>query len=134
MENVIAKKSVNALIAEGEIGSAAKFLLDKTGGEVTGVVLEAAKKMMGGLWVGGTAMIQEKSLVFRPNWLNRLIHKAEYTVTIPFEEMTGIDVRFGMGTNIIDIVTGDGKLSIRCFGAQAFAELIQKQKAVATST
>jgi hypothetical protein len=127
VSNVIATKTVNALIPEAEMGFAAKFVLDKTGDAATGAVLEVAKKMMGGLWVGGTVAVQRQELVFRPNWFNRLIHKADYTITIPLPEISQVDVRFGVLTKIVDINTGDGRLTFRCYGAEDFANLILSQ-------
>lgn len=128
MENIAARKAVNALIQEAEIGSAAKFILDKTGTSgASGAVLDVAKKMMGGLWVGGTVTIGQKSLVFRPNWLNRLLHKAEYTVKIPYEKISQVNVRFGFVTRIVDVITGNCKFSFRCYGADAFADVLRKE-------
>ena len=133
MDKVIAKKTVNALIPEAEMGFAAKFILKTTGAKATDVVLKAAKKLMGGLWVGGTAIIQKKKLAFRPNWLNRAVHKADYAVEIPFEEISEINVRFGIATKIIDIITCEGKFSIRCYGAENIANKIREQKYISAS-
>ena len=127
MGNIVATKTVNALIPEAEMGFAAKFILDKAGVSATGPVLEVAKKLMGGLWVGGTVAIEERALVFRPNLLNRLVHKSEYTVTIPFKEIFQVNVRLGFVTKITDVVTADGRFSFRCYGAEAFADLLRKQ-------
>jgi hypothetical protein len=128
MDTPIAQKPVNALIADAEMGFGARFLLSATTHGVTEIVLNGFKRVMGGLWVGGTATLHETKLGFRPNALNQLIHAGDYSVEIPLHEISDIQVRFGFITKIIDIVTPHGKLSIRCFGAEVFANRILTQK------
>jgi hypothetical protein len=127
MDDAIATKVVNALIPEAEMGFAARFIVGMTDALATESVLDAAKKKKGGLWVGGTVIIQQRTLVFRPNWLNRLVHKAEYTVRIPLEEISKVNVRSAPVTKIIDVITREGEFSFRCYGAEAFADLIRRQ-------
>ena len=127
-ETPIAEKSVNALIADAEIGFFAKYLMSATSGDSTERVLEVFKKEMGGLWVGGTAALYEKKLRFRPNAMNQAVHAGDYSLEIPLHEISEIKVRSGLLTNIIDIVTAKGVLSIRCFGAEDFAKMIRDKK------
>ena len=128
MSTEIAKKTVNALITDAEVGFGAKFLVSATGLDVTETVLKGFKKAMGGLWVGGTATLYETKIAFRPNAMNKAVHAGDYSVEIPLDDVSDIQVRFGFVTKIIDIVTADGKLSIRCFGAPDFAAKIREQQ------
>ena len=122
-ENVIAKKLVNALMKDAEVGDRAQRLLGAGGRFGT----NAAKKLMGGLWVGGTAYLTEDAVEFHPNGINRMLHKDpdSMSVILPLRSITSVETRFGIGTQIIDVKTAIGTLSIRCYGAQGFAKKIE---------
>jgi hypothetical protein len=85
------------------------------------------RSMFGGLWVGGTAQLYETKLVFRPNSLNRTAHADDATTEIELDLVTSVRVRGGLLTKIIDIAAGPDGLTIRCFGAEAFADRIREQ-------
>lgn len=128
MDDVITRKAVGALVRDAEVGFAAEYVMGKTAAAVTDVVLRGFKKAMGGLWVGGHATLHETHVVFQPNALNKKVHAEDYTLTIPLMSISDIKVRFGVVTKIIDLVTDHGTLSIRCYGAKAFAETIRQQR------
>ena len=130
MDAQIEKKMVNALVSDAEIGFIAKFAMEMTNTKITETVLKQFKKAMGGLWVGGNAILYEAKLHFQPNAMNRMVHAGDYSLEIPLSEITEVDVCFGMVTKIIDIVTAHGKFSIRCYGANKFANTIRNQVAV----
>ena len=121
-ENVIARKLANALMKVAEIGDRTQSLLGAGGRLGT----NAIKKLMGGLWVGGTAYLTKDAVEFHPNGLNRAIHKdpESLSVVIPLRGITDVETRFGIGTQIIDIKTAIVTLSIRCYGAPGFAKKI----------
>jgi len=127
MDEIIEKKLANALIREAEIGGFGDFLITLAGSSIS-LVTSAAKKILGGLWVGGTTLLYREKVVFKPNLVNNLIHKEEYVVSIPLKRVQSVSVRFGVLTKIIDIKTSEGVLSVRCFGAKAFAEKIDIQR------
>jgi len=85
------------------------------------------RSMFGGLWVGGSAQLYETKLVFRPNSVNRAAHADDATTEIELYAVTDVRVRGGFLTKIIDIATGEDGLTIRCFGAEAFADRIREQ-------
>ncbi|MEL6856997.1 MAG: hypothetical protein AAFO74_01340 [Pseudomonadota bacterium] len=122
-ENVIARKLANALMKDAEIGERTQSLLGPGGRLGT----NAMKKLMGGLWVGGTAYLTEDALEFHPNILNRALHTDpdSLSVVLPLRGITSVETRFGVGTKIIDIKTAIGTLSIRCFGSGGFAKKIE---------
>lgn len=128
--DIVATKPVNALIPGAEISFLAKFLLTSAHASLG---LEAAKKFTGGLWVGGALSVFQHELVFRPNWLNRLFHRNIHGVAIPLMEISDVNVRSVFVTSIIDVVTQEGTLSVRCYGAAEFAEVIRRQAAVERS-
>lgn len=128
MEKVIASKIANALIPEAEMSSTLKTFLDAMGSRSAhSLVLNNMKKRTGGLWVGGTAILHEHDLTFRPNAMNKIAHEDDYTTVIPLADICEVNVRFGFVTKIIDLVTREGKFSIRCWGAEKFAALIRDQ-------
>ena len=128
MSREITSKLANALIADAEMSFGAKFIVSATS-PVTETVVAGFKKAMGGLWVGGKPTLHETKISFRPNALNKAVHEGDYSLEIPLDHVSEIQVRFGFITKIIDIVTAEGKLSIRCFGAPDFADKIREQKA-----
>ena len=122
-KNVIARKLANALMKDAEIGDRTQRLMG-AGGRIG---TSAAKKLMGGLWVGGTAYLTEDAVEFHPNGMNRALHKDpdSLSVVIPLRGITDVETRFGIGTQIIDIKTAIGTLSLRCLGAPGFAKKIE---------
>lgn len=122
-ENVIARKLANALMKDAEIGDRASAVLGAGGRLGT----NAVKKLMGGLWVGGTAYLTEDAVEFHPNGFNRAMHKDadSLSVVLPLRSITAVETRFGVGTKIIDVKTAIGTLSVRCFGAEGFARKIE---------
>ncbi len=127
-DNILDKRMANALFKEAEIGRAANILLG--GGGRAGTAI--AQKMMGGLWVGGTAYLTPDTIEFHPNGLNKAFHKDadSLSVSIPLGEVTAIERRFGIATKIIDIETADGILSIRCYNSATFADAIETARAL----
>lgn len=121
--NVIARKLANALMKDAEIGDRTQMVLGPGGRLGT----NAVKKLMGGLWVGGTAYLTSDAVGFHPNGLNRAMHKDpdSLSVVLPLRSITGVETRFGIATQIIDIKTAIGTLSIRCYGAKGFADKIE---------
>ena len=121
--NVIAKKLVNALMKDAEVNERTQRLLGTGGRLGTGAI----KKLMGGLWVGGTAYLTEDAVEFHPNGLNRALHADpdSLSVVLPLRGITSVETRFGIATQIIDIKTAIGTLSVRCYGASRFAKKIE---------
>ncbi len=126
-DNVIARKLANALMKDAEIGDTTALALGPGGRLGTAAV----KKLMGGLWVGGTVYLTEDAVEFHPNGLNRAVHKDpdSLSVVLPLRGVTSIEMRQGILTPIIDINTAIGTLSVRCFGAKGFAEKIETVRA-----
>lgn len=132
LQSAIDKRLSNALIKDAEPDFEVFFAVSEVlglgagKGAVNSVSL-VAKKLVGGLWVGGTTYLADDAIIFRPNLLNRLVHKQDCSVIIPLHEITKVNKRFGIGTQIIDIGTLKGVLSIRCYWATSFAEAINSQ-------
>lgn len=126
-DNLIARKLANALMKDAEIAEGAQKMLGAGGRLGTAAV----KKLMGGLWVGGTAYLTEDAVEFHPNILNRALHSDPdaMSVVLPLRGITSVETRFGIGTQIIDIKTAIGTLSVRCYGASGFAKKIEAARA-----
>jgi hypothetical protein len=132
-QHIIGKRLCNALIRDAEPDFGAFFAIADLVGLGTAknsvnAVSSLAKKLMGGLWVGGTTYLTKDSIVFRPNFLNRLVHKDDYSVRIPLGEIIDVKKRFGIGTQIIEIKTSKGTLSIRCYWPTSFIEMIDNAR------
>ena len=122
-DDVIDKRMANALFAEAEPGRAARWMLGLEGR----AGLAIAKRLVGGIWVGGNARLRPETLEFHPNRLNRLAHgnADALSIVIPLREIKAVTDRFGVATRIIDIQTQEATLSLRCYRAMAFAQAIE---------
>ncbi len=83
--------------------------------------------MMGGLWIGGTLYLTEECVEFHANTINKAVHKNPTALNafIPLRGIVSVDLRNGVGGQIIDVQTSIGTLSVRCLGAKGFAKKIQ---------
>lgn len=117
-EKPFARKLCNALIPEAEHN----FLRGTT--EYFGV--EVAREFYGGLWVGGTVFLTSRHLKFQPNALNRKLHKGDYSMSIPLNEVTDLAYEFGFFSGIIRVTTRHGAMKFRCFGAKRFLSTIAR--------
>jgi hypothetical protein len=82
------------------------------------------RKLYGGLWVGGHAELCADQLTFSPNEINSEFSGGSLNWCISTRDITDIQVRFGVITNIIVIFRGSQTAKLRCFGARAFARRI----------
>ncbi|MGB3627469.1 MAG: hypothetical protein WA989_16685 [Henriciella sp.] len=124
-QKIIEKKLVNALFKDAAANPGAKRLLSGPGQLGLGLV----KKMMGGMWVGGTAWLTKDSVIFRPNALNRAVHVSADTLEVefPLSDIKAVSWRKGIATSIIDLETEEASLSLRCYGSKAFASAIERE-------
>jgi len=121
--DLIAKKGVNALIPDAEPEA---FLLRKPW--PAGFVLGAFKAFYKGLWVGGTLYLTPSSIEFRPNVLNRFVHKGDTSRVVLLNDVVDVKDRSGFATRIVDVTCRNGPpLTFRCYGAKRFVEQIRAQ-------
>jgi len=128
--DAIEKKTCNALI-ENAKPSFNLYLISLVTGGVGGVVAMSAlfggfKKMLGGLWVGGTTYLTKEKIVFVPNKLNRLLQSNIDYLEIPLSDITSVSKEFGFIAGIIHIGTENGTLKLRCYGSSEFMAKIIK--------
>lgn len=128
MDQLVAVKTANALIPNADLASAARSWVTVIGGGAVEDVVEGFRSLMGGLWVGGKATLYTDRLSFQPNALNRALHDGDYSLEISLSDIEDVCVRWGVLTKIIDVETDAGRLSLRCFGAPAFAKQILLQR------
>jgi hypothetical protein len=124
INDLIAKKLVNVLIPDAEAESFIQVLPQ------TQSVLGEYKAFHKGLWVGGTLLLTTSSLEFRPNGLNRLMHRGDASRGILLKDVVDVKDRFGIATRIVDVLCHKGPpLTFRCYGAKRFVEQIRAQLA-----
>ncbi|MEC7289144.1 MAG: hypothetical protein VXW22_03505 [Pseudomonadota bacterium] len=126
-DNIIAKKLATALLKDAELGDRTSRMVG-AGGRMGA---KASKLVMGGHWVGGTLYLTDNYVEFHPNTLNKAVHKdpESLNVFIPLRGITGVEVRNSVGTQVIDVHTAIGTLSVRCLGASGFAKKINAARA-----
>ena len=126
-DNIIAKKLATALLKDAELGDRTSRMVG-AGGRMGA---KASKLAMGGHWVGGTLYLTDSYVEFHPNTLNKAVHKdpESLNVFIPLRGITGVEVRNSVGTQVIDVHTAIGTLSVRCLGASGFAKKINAARA-----
>lgn len=127
-DQILARKKVSALLDGARMGRLSKMILGLDGQ----ISASLSKKMIGGQWISGTAIIKPGGFEFHPSKLNQPFFKNmdELKIRIAWPELTGISKRFGMVGTIIDLETTADTLSIRCHGADA---LIAKIEAARTA-
>jgi hypothetical protein len=86
----------------------------------------------GGLWVGGTLVVYDDRVQFRPNIANKALQTGKAGFDLPWREVGKISWRSGVLTNIIELQHGQETEAVRCFGAKKLAEQMRSlQKASA---
>lgn len=120
---ILAKKRVSALLDGARMGRLSKMILGWDGR----ISASLSKKMIGGQWINGQAIIRSDGFEFKPSKLNQAFFKnmEELTLLLPWSEITNVDKRFGVVGTIIDLETAADTLSIRCHGADKLIEKIE---------
>lgn len=88
----------------------------------------AARKVAGGLWIGGTAILRERSLQFKPNGLNAGMHEGRTSFVLRLDRLRSVAVRRALVTSIITLEIDDAELptvELRCWDARGFASRIE---------
>lgn len=122
-DNIIARKLATALLKDAELGDRTSRVVG-AGGRMGS---KASKLVMGGHWIGGTLYLTEECVEFHPNSLNKAVYKDPESlgVFIPLRGITGVEVRNSVGSQVLDVHTAIGTLSVRCLGAGGFAKKIE---------
>jgi hypothetical protein len=120
---VIASKPANALIPDATPTRYADLPV--------AVTLATYRMRFGGLWVGGRVTLTTSALVFAANRLNREVQSGTLDLRIPLADISDVAVRWGFVTKIIVVTVPGGAAKFRCFGAQRFAEQIDRARAIA---
>jgi hypothetical protein len=80
----------------------------------------------GGLWVGGRIHLRDGRIWFNANALNRALHTGLGGQGVTLADVVAVEVRPGVLTKIVDVITDDDLLRFRCFRAAATAEAIRR--------
>ena len=128
--DAIEKKTCNAFIENAKPNFNAYLISLVTGGVAGVVAIGAAlgcfKKMLGGLWVGGTTYLTKEKILFTPNKLNKIFQSNIDYLEIPLSDITSVSKESGFITGIIRIDTANGTLKLRCYGSSEFMDKIIK--------
>ena len=131
-EMSIEKKVCNALIENANPNFNFYLISFVTSGVVgaigMGAIMGSFKKMMGGLWVGGTTYLTKEKIIFTPNKLNKMLQSNIDHLEIPLLDIVSIKKEFGVVTGIVRLETENGILKLRCYGASKFMEKIVKTR------
>jgi len=116
----ITKKGINYFSSSAQVTKWLNLRLDRK------IVSETSKKLMGGLWVGGTCELHTDRLLVYGNKLNRSIHEDLETLEIPLNAIDGVSLDKKITTDIIVIQFGGTEVNFRCFGADKFMRTINE--------
>jgi hypothetical protein len=116
MRELLIDKLCNALLPD----AASSGLLPAM---VAGTV-EAARKHLGGLWVGGRVKASSEAITFTPNSMNAAIHTKLDAVRIPLSSVRTVRREFGWLTGIVVVEHAQGEFRFRCFGARNVARVL----------
>ena len=104
------------------------FLVDaKPKGLVSALGLYEAQRYQeshGGIWVGGRVWLTTTFLIFGPNALNRGAHESELEIVLPLASVEQVDFERAFFTSIVNARSEFGTLRFRCYGARAFADVV----------
>ncbi len=114
-DNVIVEKSVSALLDDVKMARLSKLMLGMDG-QISAAL---SKKLVGGTWMQGKVFLTREALIFHPSRLNGPFVKNfdELKFELPLVEIETVRERLGMVGPMLDLVTADETLTIRCLGA-----------------
>ena len=124
-DRVIAEKTANFLVADAEARAG-------VADAAVELVLAAYKRLYGGLWVGGRAVLTDQAVTLSANALNRAAHEDDLApLAVPLAELRSVAVLPGFITKIIALETAEHTVKLRCFGARSFADKIRAAAGIA---
>jgi hypothetical protein len=124
----IAKKAGNAFFTdEVRLDPTVRGAMNySTGGWYEGIN-KFLNGLFGGTWIGGEIVLTAESLSFEPDQLNRELLVDPPSFAVPLTAIRNIRLKHAFVTDIVEVGYDDGKLfRLRCFGAAAFAALIEQ--------
>ena len=88
------------------------------------IVTTTMDRFSDGAWVGGRIRFDGKLIEFRPNALNRALHRGIIDFTIPIHDVEAVSARPGFISGIVSVRTADALFVFRCFGAKRVASVL----------
>lgn len=79
------------------------------------------KRVLGGLWVGGTVELSQEGIRFEPNQTNAALHLETHSVWIPVADVRSVIREFGWVSGVVVVQHASGVFRFRCFGARRVA-------------
>ena len=133
-ESVILKKAANYFVPANEavIPDIFKFFASEVfdGFAAHSAVSDYIKT--NGLWIGGSIILSQNSLVFKANQANAVLNKGNKLADIILlEDIRILHFEKAFGSSIITAESEEGMLSFRCFGAKKFLQTLSGHAAQA---
>ncbi len=124
-KNLIDRRTANTLISDAE----AKGFTSRAMGVSGQMSMKVVEKMIGGVWIGGTAWLTTDALIFEAGRASIAsgLKIDDVRITLPLNEIEEVSWRKAFLTSIIDISAGEQALTLRCYKAQAFADRIRSE-------
>ena len=120
MGKLISKKTINYHSSEAQAADWVTLRIQRA------ILLNSAKRIMGGLWIGGSCELYDDRLIIRPNGMNASAHKNISEIEVPFEFVEGFDLEKRLTTSIVRINFAGTFIRFRCWGAEKFISKIQQ--------
>lgn len=92
-------------------------------------VIDVFRGRYGGLWVGGTLIVTDRSVDFQANALNRMVQTGTLDLSVPLDDIAAVEVQPGLVTKIVAITVGHRQVKARMYGAERVAETIRQAAA-----
>ena len=124
-ERVLAYRVCGACLADAEPSFLAKLVANAADADVDTSV-GFIRKMTGGIWVGGRAILTTHRIVFLPNMLNRVLHEDLTPLAIALTDAIEVVHRFGIVTSIVDVKSTRLTITFRGYRMKSFVADIRR--------
>ncbi|MBN8883853.1 MAG: hypothetical protein J0H73_16270 [Salana multivorans] len=134
---VLLRKVANLLVEDAQLDlpPALGVALDVVDVDTTPaeVVIDVFRAAYGGLWVGGTLIVTDRTVDFRANGMNRAVQSGTLDLSVQLRHVAAVEVLPGVVTRIVAMRVGGRVVKARTYGADRVAETLRQAIARARS-
>lgn len=127
---ILLRKAANLLVEDARLdlhpGVDAALAVAQESRASTESVIDVFRGRYGGLWVGGTLIVTDRSVDFQANALNRMVQTGTLDLSVPLHDIAAVEVQPGLVTKIVAITVGQRQVKARMYGAERVAETIRQ--------
>lgn len=129
-ERLLRSVTANAALPSAEPHDLYSAVADATVAKYAAELLTSITRVLsGGLWVGGRLTLTTHRLIFSPNALNRLVHRAPLSdVVLDLADVDDVSVSRGLLTDVAEVRTRGHSapaMKFRAFGCEELSRLIK---------